>query len=283
MFSNRFPNRYFSLPELTCFDGDDDAATAAAAKAAADAAAAAAGDKKTFTQADLDRIVQERLSRDRKAREETQREAVQELENKYKDLLSNQNLTQEDRDKLQTKLDDVSKQLRTKDEQAAHDKKQLQAQYEQQLAAETKARETWENRFRESTISSAIQDAAVKHEAWDNAQLEAILRPMAKLSPITDLVTGQETGRFQTLIDFVSVNEKGEEAPIQGTPQDIVKRMKEIDRYKNLFKANVAPGIGANSATGGQTPGSNGRIDVRKLTPQQYAKIRKENPALLGL
>lgn len=281
MFSNRFPNRYFALPEISCFDGDPPAGDPPAGDPPA--GDPPAGDKKTFTQADLDRIVQERLSRDRKAREETQREAVQELENKYKDLISNQNLTQEERDKLQTKLDDVSKQLRTKEEQAAHDKKQLMSQYEQQLAAERKAREMWENRFRNSTISGAIQEAAVKHEAYDRSQMEAILRPLAKLEPIVDEVTKQETGRYRTLIDFTTVSDKGEEAQIQGTPIEIINRMKEIPKYQNLFKANVAPGIGANSATGGQAPGSNGKIDVRKLTAQQYAKIRKENPALLGL
>ncbi len=37
------------------------------------------------------------------------------------------------------------------------------------------------------------------------------------------------------------------------------------------------------SATGGLMPGKGGKIDVRKLTPQQYREIREKNPELLGL
>ena len=59
--------------------------------------------------------------------------------------------------------------------------------------------------------------------------------------------------------------------------------MKEMGEYANLFKSNVVAGVGANSATGGIAPGASGRIDVRNLTAEQYAKIREENPEALGL
>jgi hypothetical protein len=60
--------------------------------------------------------------------------------------------------------------------------------------------------------------------------------------------------------------------------------MKELPaRYGNLFKSGVVSGIGASSATGGIAPGSSGKLDVRKLTPQQYQDIRAKNPELLGL
>ena len=61
------------------------------------------------------------------------------------------------------------------------------------------------------------------------------------------------------------------------------KRPRSMNGYANLFKSNVVAGVGANSATVGLAPGSNGRIDVRKMTPEQYAKLRKESPELLGL
>ena len=52
--------------------------------------------------------------------------------------------------------------------------------------------------------------------------------------------------------------------------------MKELPaRYGNLFKSGVVSGIGASSATGGIAPGSSGKLDVRKLTPQQYRKFEQ--------
>jgi hypothetical protein len=60
--------------------------------------------------------------------------------------------------------------------------------------------------------------------------------------------------------------------------------MKELSAvYGNLFKSGVVSGIGSSSATGGLASGSGGKIDVRKLTQQQYMEIREKNPELLGL
>jgi hypothetical protein len=59
--------------------------------------------------------------------------------------------------------------------------------------------------------------------------------------------------------------------------------MKDIPKYSNLFKSGAVGGIGSSSATGGLTPGGSGKIDVRKLTQQQYMDIREKNPELLGL
>jgi hypothetical protein len=66
------------------------------------------------------------------------------------------------------------------------------------------------------------------------------------------------------------------------TPEDAVKRMKELpDQYANLFKPNVVSGMGGGTATGGG-PGQ-GRVDVRKLSPAEYRKLRAEHPERLGL
>ena len=60
--------------------------------------------------------------------------------------------------------------------------------------------------------------------------------------------------------------------------------MKELAAtYGNLFKSGVVSGIGATSGPGGVAPGGNGKVDVKNLTPQQYAEIRAKNPELLGL
>lgn len=156
-------------------------------------------------------------------------------------------------------------------------------EYEQKLADAQNAAKLWENRFQESSIQRALQDAAVANDAYNPNQVVNLLRPLTKLRPKVDEATGKETGAFETVIDFPDRDEKGVEVITQRTPEETVKRMKELTDYANLFKSNVVSGLGANSATGGIAPGANGRIDVRRLTPEQYKKIRKENPELLGL
>lgn len=289
MFNNL--NLYLCLGQVSCFDGDDnsgdDAAAAAAAavvkaaevKLAADAAAkAAAGDTKTFTQPDVNRIVEERLARERKQNAEKYRE----LETSYSTLLESQGLSEEERGKMEENLADVQKKLRTKEEDAKFQLKQVKDAHVTELTDAKKSAKVWEDRFHTSSIDRALQDAAVANEAYSNDQIVRLLRPMTKLKPKLD-EAGKETDEFETVIDFPDVDEKGLAVITQRTPVDTVKRMKEMRDYANLFKSNVVSGVGANSATGGHTPGSNGQIDATTLTIEQYAKIRKENPALLGL
>jgi hypothetical protein len=58
--------------------------------------------------------------------------------------------------------------------------------------------------------------------------------------------------------------------------------MKELRQlYGNLFKSNVVSGVGSGSAD--SVPNRNQPLDVSSLTPEQYRKIRTENPELLGL
>ena len=51
-------------------------------------------------------------------------------------------------------------------------------------------------------------------------------------------------------------------------------------KYGSLFRANVVSGIGSSA---GVPTGGNGKLDLRKLTQQQYMEIRAKNPELLGL
>lgn len=289
-------NLYLCLGQVSCFDGEgdgsDDAAAAAAAAAAATAATAAAdaaaakaaaakaaaGDTKTFTQPDVNRIVEERLARERKQNAEKYRE----LETSYSTLLESQGLSEEERGKMEENLADVQKKLRTKEEDAKFQLKQVKESHETELTEAKKAAEVWEDRFHTSSIDRALQDAAVANEAYSNDQIVRLLRPMTKLKPKLD-EAGKETDEFETVIDFPDVDEKGMAVITQRTPVDTVKRMKEMSDYANLFKSNVVSGVGANSATGGHTPGSNGQIDASTLSMAQYAKIRKEHPELLGL
>jgi hypothetical protein len=244
----------------------------------AKAAASGADPDRTFKQDDVNRIVEERLARDRKKNEEK----YLDLEGRYSSLLENQNLSEEERDKLEGNLGDVRKQLRTKEEDAKLQLKKAMEAHATELTEVKEKAVMWEERFYDSSITRALQDAASSNDAYNNSQVVNLLRPMTKLKPTVD-AEGKENGGFETVIDFPDIDDKGLGVITQRTPDDTVKRMKELSDYANLFKNNVVSGIGANSATGGVTPGANGRIDPRNITIEQYAKIRKENPELLGL
>ena len=282
---------YLAPAVFSCFEGEgDDAEKAAAQKAAADEAAAAvaaaaaaavaaanAAAKTTFTQEDVNRM----LAEDRRKHQSQ----LKTMETKLQEVLTSKNLNETERKALQENLAAVQGQLRSKEAQAALEKEELKQSYEARLAETDKKAQTWESLYRDTTLDRSLQDAAVKNDAFSPSQIVTLLRPMTKLIEDMDPVTNKSTGRYKPVVEMPDVDPKtGQPATMVRTPEEAVKRMKELpDQYGNLFKAGVVSGIGSGSATGGLLPGPSGRIDVRKLTPQQYREIREKNPELLGL
>jgi hypothetical protein len=282
-----------SVSEVSCFDNEPAGDPPAGNKPAGDPPAGdppagdppagdpPAGEKMHTTEA-VNKIVEERLARDRKSREAAHKDSYTKLEGTYNDLLENKSLSDEVRAKAETELEDVRNQLRTKEERAKHEKDQLQTSFEKQLNQEQADRKMWEDRFHDSSISRALQDAAVTNDAYNFEQVMGLLRPMTSLKSVVD-DAGKETGQFRTVVDFPDHDETGAEVTFSGTPDEIVKRMKDLQPYANLFNGNVVSGLGAGNATGGIHTGSNGQVDVTKLSAAQYRKIREEQPELLGL
>lgn len=240
-------------------------------------------DDKLFTQEDLNKVVQDRLAKEQKRNEQRN----QDLAKQYESLLATKNLSDEERTKMEESLEDVRKQLRTKDEQAKVDKKASEEKHAKEVAALTERVTKTETRYREEKIARALQDAAVAHEAYNPSQVVTLLRGHTKLVEATD-DAGKPTGEMVVMVDFPDIDSDTKKPVLtQRTPEDAVKRMKELPEFHgNMFKPNIVSGLGSHSATGGLTPGAGGKLSnaqIAKLSMEQYAKIRKDNPELLGL
>jgi len=269
---------YLSTPYVTCYDNEGEGGSdgGQADNAGQDNGDSGQNGDRTFTQEELNKF----LAVDRRKHQEK----YESLEQSYQQLLDNESLSKDERNKLEESLENLRAQYRTKEQQAAHERKKLEEEYSERLTDAEKQSELWQRRYTESTIARSLQDAAVAHEAYNPAQVIALLRPMTKMVEKTS-EKGRGTGEFEPMIDFTDVDlETGESVITQRTPENAVKRMKELpELYGNLFKSGVVSGIGGNSATGGLAPGANGQVDVRKLSPTQYREIREKNPELLGL
>jgi hypothetical protein len=269
---------YLARPWSSCFEGEDDAAKATAEKAAAEAAAVAAG--KTFTQEQVNHLI----ATDRRKLED----ALKKTEKQYQDLLNSQSLTEQERKALQANLEVVQGQLRSKEEQLQVEKRQMEEAYAGKLQEMEKKASFFETLYRDSTIERALQDAAVKHEAFSPSQIVTQLRSQTKMLEETDPKTGKLMGKFRPMVEMQSVNTTTGEVETKAyTPEDAVKRMKDDkDTWGNLFKSGVVSGIGAGTATGGLTPGQGGKLDaaaIRKLSQEQFREIRANHPEWLGL
>lgn len=271
-------NLYRSMALVSCFDGDLGGDPPAGDPPAGDPPANPPAGK-VFTQDELNKI----LADDRRKHQA----ALTKTEQTYKELLANnQQLSAKDRQTLEENLATIQGQLRTKEQQAALDRKQLEEEFNGKLTQAEQRAQGWESRYKESTVTRSIQDAAVSAEAFNHNQIVALLRPMTKLVEDVDAKSGKSTGQYKVMVEFPDVDATtGEAIMTSRTPDEAVKRMKELpETYGNLFRHNVVSGIGSNSSTG-LAPGANGKPDLKKLAsnPEAFRKVLKESPEILGL
>ena len=121
-------------------------------------------------------------------------------------------------------------------------------------------------------MEQGLLSAAIQGEAYNPEIMATVLRPMTRAEEVVDPKTGKGSGKFRAVVDLPDTDPStGEKLVVTHTPASAVKRMKELPQiYGSLFKANVVSGLGSSSGTGL----SNGKIDPRKLTQEQYLKIR---------
>lgn len=248
-----------------------------AAEAREAAAEAAAAREKAFNQEDVNKF----LADDRRKHVDK----YNKLEQTYKTMLADKNLATEQRGKLESELQDLQKTFRTKAQQAEYERKQVEEQLTNEMAGYKEAAGKWEGMYKDSVIQRSLQDAAIGAEAFNPLQIVNLLRSNTTMRPAMDPEGVEIENEMIPMIDFPDKDDTtGESVTTLRTPQEAVQRMKEMpELFGNLFRANVVSGIGAGAATGGVTSGEGGRVDVSKLTTEQYRRMRKENPEALGL
>lgn len=281
---------FYWVDLLASYDNDGDAGDAGDAGDGGDAAAqggdgAGAGDgaggrqERTFSQDDLNRF----LAEDRRKTEAKFKEKFDKLESSYQQALDNKKLSESDRQELENQLEDLRARHRTKEQQLAHEKKQAEEKYQAELKDWRSKAETWEGRYTESTIQRELQQAAVEHDSYNPELVVVHLRNQTTLEEQTDQ-DGKPTGKLVPMVTMTAKNEDtGAYETLKMTPSEAVEYMKkDPERFGGFFKNNIREGIGSSSATGGAMSGD-GTVDVTKLSDEQYFKLRRENPAALGL
>ena len=233
-----------------------------------------------FDQDQVNKIVQDRLAKDRKKTEEK----YLTLEASYQDLIANKALSDDGKVAAKKQLEDLRAQHRTTEEQAKHEKNQLKDMYESELHQYKEAAVHWESQHKEYLIERSLLEAAVANDAFMPTQIFDTLQKWTTLVDQLD-ENDKPTGKLTPMVDLPDVEaDTGKPTVLQRTPMDAVERLKELQ--PNLFKANVVSGVGGNSNTGGITPGAGGHIgqeDQKELTTDQWMKQYKDDPTKLGL
>lgn len=218
--------------------------------------------KKVFTQDEVNSI----LNKDKQKHQEQVKKAIGEVEA----LKSKAKLTQEERDELDKRLQQMNQELLTKEELAKQEKERIKRTLEGQVKQTAEERDAWKNRYTTAQIKRSITDAAVVSGAYNPSQIVALLHGNTRLVEKLG-EDGQPTGEYAPKIRFDDVDKDGKPVSLDLSPEEAVKRMKEKDEYLNLFKGEGVGGIGASNQPAGK------KTDARILAkdPAKYREARK--------
>lgn len=252
---------------LALYDGEGDATVVGAT--GDDALPEEMKGKTTFTQEELNKI----LAVDRRKHNEKFEAQKKETEKQIKSLevlQKSKSLSEEDKNKLAEQVDELKKGLLTKEQLAAQEKKKLEDRHGETVKTLTGERDTWQQRFHRQTINNAILSAASQADAFDAEDL------IARLSPDTRLVQEMDsdnnpTENFVPKVKFTDVDKDNKPVVVDFTVDQAVTRMKEMPRFKHLFKTPATGGIGA---AGGSGKGKGGSKEVKDMTTEEYRKHR---------
>jgi hypothetical protein len=242
----KFWNRYVSVGR--CFDDADESDAGDDAGSETDATKGKTEEPVTTTkkQGKEEQLVpqskvNEIVARERKA-----------LQRKFEDAAKTLEESSKNSEELANQVETLRSTLMTKEELAKKEAQKQKNEFENKVKnLETEAN-TWKSRYTDSQIEVSILSAAEKNDAFNSSQILSILRPNAKLIEQLD-DGGKPTGKMETKIVFMDSDKDGRSIQLELRPDETMKRMKETpETYGNLFKANVATGLGGTSHTSKQ-------------------------------
>lgn len=222
------------------------------------------GDKnRVFTQEQVNEIV---VKRNKKVREQ-----LQNTERRYEQLLQSQQLTAQEKNELRGELETIQAQLRSREEQARYEAKKQQEKFQTTLEQTTGERDRFKSLFETQTRDNAIMQAAVTHDAYNPEQFISVLGPRTKIVEEVN-EQGEKTGRLVPRVEVRVVGEDGTTNVELRPVEDAVAQMKdEPEKYGNLFRSNVASGIGE----GSNSSAAGGRVDPSKMSAEEYYANRE--------
>lgn len=189
---------------------------------------------KTFTQDQLNKIVGERLAKEKKAHDD----AINELNT----LRKKSDMNSKDRTEWESKYNQLVEQNMTAEELKERELAKTKKEKEALVGSLTAEKDHWKNEYETSLISNSIKDASIEYDAFSAQQIENNLRNFMKVVPVKD-GDGKETGGYNVRVDFPDKDSDGKDIVMNLSTMETVARMKEVSHYQNLFKGGIG-GVG---------------------------------------
>lgn len=220
-----------------------------------------------FNQDDVNRFLAEERRKAQKQNERT----IKQLD----ELKKSSQLSVEEKEKLETRIEDLKNDYLTKEELVKKEAKKESEKTKRELEQHQKEAEKWRTLFATKTIERDILDAAGS-DVYNSRQILQILKPDARL--VEQLgEDGQPTGGHVTRVKYAGKDKDGNPVAMDLTVTEAIKQMKEdTEEFGNLFRS------GANGGLGGTNTNVNRNSGGPPSDPAAFRRWIKDNPNFLG-
>jgi hypothetical protein len=273
---------------VTAYDGEDDPETPVVSDDV-DPSVTPADDPaktktpRTFTQEDVNKIVQQRLAKEREAQAKEQ-EKNKELITKLQELEKRADLTKEERDALNIRLEELRSEKLSKEGQLARELDTLKQENERIAREKEEVETTWKTRYNNFRIEKELADAAIAHDARTPDQLVKLLKESTRIDQEIDKVTNKPTGNLIVKTRITDFDEDNQPFEVELTPREAVARLREMPEiWGNQFMSKAQPGIDVMTAQKGivATAANTGLVIGKGY--KAYKESREKNAEVLGI
>lgn len=229
----------------------------------------AGGGDVTFSEAQQAKV-NKLLADERRKAQEANKQLVSELETRKQQ----QGLSEQEKQDLQKRIDDLTSTFTTKEEQAKTEIGKLQKKYDTDIKTKDEEAKAWRQRYENRLKTVDLRDAAHKAGAIRPEQVEKLLWDQTVVEEELD-DAGKPTGEFVTKVNFVGKDKEGKPVKLKLSVPDAIKAMTEApEEYGNLFESKAKGGVGQAPNQGG---GTNGNIpNIENMTPQEWQTYRQK-------
>lgn len=234
------------------------------------------GAPKVFDEAAVNKIVEDRLKRERQKSQKEREGMVKELET----LKKGAGLTEAEKESLTKQIEDLKTQGMTAEQKAKVAKEKAEKEWKEKHESLSSERDKWKAEYERYRKANEVTQAAA--EAGANPQslkfLEALLSPKTRLVEDQD-EDGKPKGTYTARVRMGGKDKDGKPVDLDFTVSEAVKYMKDSpDEFGVLFLTDAQSGLGGNNGTAGRKPVVN-----EKLSMADYMKMREKDPRALNL
>lgn len=176
---------------------------------------------------------------------DTRKEATTKLQKTVEELETfkqKANLTGQSAKELEQQIEKIRNESLTKEELLRKEQAKLANKHKTEVDELVKERNNWRDRYTSQVINTSLQQAAIKHNAFNPSQIIDLLSAKSTIEFETDK-DGNQTDNLVVKVAVKTKDSKGADVVLSTSPEDAVKVLSESDDYFNLFKDKSISGL----------------------------------------